>query len=71
MINILLSVLSIICLSFYDFNLNTKDLYFQNVLSINWTSIEMHKLSRNAMYVYLLYSRFIYRHAKAFLSISK
>ena len=37
-----------------------------NLVSINWTSIETCKFVRKAMYANVLYSCFIYRKVKAF-----
>ena len=43
-----------------------KVMYVENLLSINWASIETCKFSQIAKYAYLLYSCFIYRHVQAF-----
>ena len=39
-------------------------LYAWNLLNINWASVETCQFSRNAIYTYLLYSCFIYRHVQ-------
>ena len=61
----MLSVLSIF-LSCLWFNPNTQGFVYLEILAYQLGLVETCEFSRNAMYVYLLYSCFIYRHIKAF-----